>query len=67
MLYLWVYCSQNRTRCHVLCCPVTAFAFAWYPSGAEPGVARQTLRCKPSDLVQESQVTEPSTGETELY
>ena len=44
---------------------VTAVGFAWYPSDADPDAARQTRRCKPSDLGQESEVTGSSTGKAE--
>ena len=44
---------------------VTAVEFARYPSDADPDVARQTYRCKTSDLGKETDVAGSSSSETE--
>ena len=63
-----VYQTLGSIICAVMFsgAPVTAVELA--PSDADPDVARQTHRCKTSDLgEEESEVAGSSTGEAEHY
>ena len=46
---------------------VAAVEFTWYPSNADPDVARWAYRCKASDLGQESEVARSSAVEAEHH